>query len=543
MANDEIKGIAEKLKASKKPLIVMPKNPDPDALGASLGLFLAMKKLKKEPCIASSSKISKKYEYLEEYNSIKREIENRWEYCISFDIENEDIRAVNAEKTARSLKIRIAAGAESLKVETMKLTKLDSWTDSVIAISVPKLGSLGRIYNENKEIFQSLDLININNSKNSENFGSLVLSDVSITVSEIIFAVICEIDPALIDSKISTALLSGIIAGTKNFQAKKIGYRTFETASRLMASGADREEVIRYFKRSDIPFYVIECYGKIADKIGRSQDVSQALSRIEEFARSKKLNAAEKTVLILMVVAFASQNLKNSGNNVDVGQNQVTGASFSKRNIVYAVDKLPISDEMERLEAIPASEIDVEKDETASGSVEPIESKTVNMAQDQAINENISVVKAEISEPKTIRISDIKVNANIQYVGLNEDGSVGVPSNEKEVAWYMFGPRPGEVGNSVIIGHRDSSTNPNGVFRRLNELSVGDVIEVTDTNNNILKFKVVKKSAYQDKNSPIKEIFGSTEKKMLNLITCYGSWNDKTNNYTQRIVVYSELAE
>lgn len=543
MANNTIKDIIEKIKASKRPLIVMPKNPDPDALGASLGLFLAMKKLNKEPSIASSSKISMKYEYLEEYNSIKQEIENKCEYCISFDIENEDIRAVNAEKTARSLKIRISAGPESLRVETLKLSKKDGGSDSIIAISVPKLGSLGQIYNENKEIFQSLDVININNSKNNDNFGTLVLSDASMTVSEIVFEVICEIDPALIDAKISTALLSGIIAGTKNFQAKKIGYRTFETASRLMASGGDREEVIRYFKRSDIPFYVIECYGKIADKIGRSQNISQALFRIEEFARSKKLSAAEKTVLIIMVAAFAAQNMKNSGNPTNVGENQATGASFSKRNIVYAVDKLPISDEMARLEVIPDSVTVVEKDESASGPVESIEAQAITTTQDTAMNESISEVMTEISEPKTLRISDIKVNANIQYVGLNEDGSVGVPTNEKEVAWYMFGPRPGEVGNSVIIGHRDSNANPNGVFRRLNELNVGDVIEVTDTNNNILKFKVVKKSAYQDKNSPIKEIFGSTEKKMLNLITCYGLWNDKTNNYTQRVVVYSELAE
>jgi LPXTG-site transpeptidase (sortase) family protein len=124
---------------------------------------------------------------------------------------------------------------------------------------------------------------------------------------------------------------------------------------------------------------------------------------------------------------------------------------------------------------------------------------------------------------------------------LNDDGSVAVPTSEKEVAWYMFGPRPGEEGNAVIVGHRDSKTNPNGVFRRLNDLKIGDKIEIVDVNGNTLKFNVIKKAAYDDSNAPMKEIFGTGDKKMLNLITCSGAWNAKENNYDNRTVIYSEL--
>jgi len=526
MENDGAKGIIEKLKACKKPLIVMRKNAGADDLGASLGLFLAMKKLKKDPCIASPSKISRKYEYLDEYDSIKQEIENKCEYCITFDLENEDVGGIHAERAGKSLKIRIEAGKDSVKTETLKLSREERAADLIITVSVPELKLMGKIYDDNAELFRSSQILSINNSKNAENYDALAISDCSKTVSEIVFKILSDLDASLIDSKVATALLSGIISGTNNFQRENIGYQTFEAASRLMASGADRDEVIRFFKRSNIPFYVIECYGKIADKIGRSQNISQAYSRIEEFARSKKLSAAEKAVLILMVAAFAVQNTRNSGNIYNAGQSRNISINLSKRNIVYAVDKLPISDEIEAVESISAP------------ASEKMESAPEVEAQVAAPMQTI-----EIAEPKTLKISDIKVNANIQYVGLNEDGSVGVPSNEKDVAWYMFGPMPGESGNAVILGHRDSATNPNGVFRRLNELAVGDLIEVTDMNGNALKFKVVKKSSYDDKNSPIKEIFGTTEKKMLNLITCSGAWNQKTNNYTKRIVVYSELIE
>jgi len=526
METDQIKHIALKISACKKPLIVMPKNPDPDALGASLGLFLALKKLTKDVKLVCSSKISKKYEYLAEYDSIKREIEGNSEYCISFDLEDQDIRSVKAENNHGSIRLTICAGYKSIKKDSLKLTSSGSDHDLIIAISAPTTESIGRIYSENKAMFQGLEMININNSAKSANYGILNVSASEMTVSEMIFAILSEMKLVDADPKISTALLSGIIAGTKNFQKEKIGYQTFETASRLMAGGADREEVIRYFKRSDIPFYIVECYSQVASSIGKRQNISQAVKKIEEFAKNKKLNTAEKAVLFIMLAVFVAQNVKFQKNTQVEAISGDTVFEMPNKNIVYAVDKLPITDEIlgSIIDPVATTDDTVIADDTASET------------------ENADIQK-ELADPKTLKIASLKVNANIQYVGLNDDGSVAVPTSEKEVAWYMFGPRPGEEGNAVIVGHRDSKTNPNGVFRRLNDLKIGDKIEIVDVNGNTLKFNVIKKAAYDDSNAPMKEIFGTGDKKMLNLITCSGAWNAKENNYDNRTVIYSELEE
>ncbi|MFA6096736.1 MAG: sortase [Candidatus Paceibacterota bacterium] len=526
METDQIKKIALKITACKKPLIVMPKNPDPDALGASLGLFLALKKLTKDVRLICSSRISKKYEYLAEYDSIMREIEGNSEYCISFDLEDQDIRSVIAENRHGSIRLKISAGHRSIKTDSLKLACNGSDHDLIITVSAPTTKSIGRIYSENKAMFQGLEMININNSPKSESYGVLNICVSEMTVSEMIFAILSEMKLVEADPKISTALLSGIIAGTKNFQKEKIGYQTFETASRLMAGGADRDEVIRYFKRSDIPFYIVECYSQVADSIGRSDGISQAFRKIEEFATKKKLNSAEKAVLLIMVVVFAAQNVKISKNGQGEDVSGDTLFELPKRNIVYAVDKLPITDE------ILGSIIDSEAMKAGVG-----------IEADAVLEIDNSDISQKIADPRTLKIASLKVNANIQYVGLNDDGSVGVPTSEKEVAWYMFGPRPGEEGNAVIVGHRDSKTNPNGVFRRLNDVKIGDKIEIVDVNGNTLKFNVIKKAAYDDSNAPMKEIFGTGDKRMLNLITCSGAWNAKENNYDNRTVIYSELEE
>jgi sortase (surface protein transpeptidase) len=44
--------------------------------------------------------------------------------------------------------------------------------------------------------------------------------------------------------------------------------------------------------------------------------------------------------------------------------------------------------------------------------------------------------------------------------------------------WYALGPRPGDPGSSVILGHVDSRRGPAVLFR-LRELRRGDEIKVT----------------------------------------------------------------
>ncbi|WP_142953504.1 class F sortase [Bacillus sp. es.034] len=43
------------------------------------------------------------------------------------------------------------------------------------------------------------------------------------------------------------------------------------------------------------------------------------------------------------------------------------------------------------------------------------------------------------------------------------------------------------------------------------------------------------------KTAPLRKIFGPTEKRMLNLITCTGYFDHDIHNYVERLVAYTEL--
>jgi sortase (surface protein transpeptidase) len=93
----------------------------------------------------------------------------------------------------------------------------------------------------------------------------------------------------------------------------------------------------------------------------------------------------------------------------------------------------------------------------------------------------------------------------------------------------------------VLAGHYDKKDGSPAVFWDLNKLQKGDKITVIDDKGEKQTFSVIKLAKYPYDNFPLKEVFGDSEKPMLNLITCQGTWNDKSNTYAERLVVYAQL--
>jgi sortase (surface protein transpeptidase) len=96
------------------------------------------------------------------------------------------------------------------------------------------------------------------------------------------------------------------------------------------------------------------------------------------------------------------------------------------------------------------------------------------------------------------------------------------------------------AGNSVIAGHFDSKTGP-AIFWRLRELRPGDEIFVSSDDGIERRFVVQATENYRFDNAPLERIFGTTSDAGLNLITCGGTFDRRSSNYDQRLVVYTTL--
>ncbi|MCP3032908.1 class F sortase [Halobacillus sp. A1] len=144
--------------------------------------------------------------------------------------------------------------------------------------------------------------------------------------------------------------------------------------------------------------------------------------------------------------------------------------------------------------------------------------------------------------PTHIKIPSIDVDAPIEQVGILDNGQMGVPQEMEKVGWFEPGTKPGENGNSVLAGHVDSKTGP-AVFFKLDQLEEGDDIIVSDEEGTELTYTVKRMESYPYTDSPIDEIFGQTDQKNLNLITCTGTFNREAGTHDERLVVYTELVE
>lgn len=142
--------------------------------------------------------------------------------------------------------------------------------------------------------------------------------------------------------------------------------------------------------------------------------------------------------------------------------------------------------------------------------------------------------------PVRLKIPKINVDAGFEYVGLDPDGAMDVPKERSNAAWFELGQRPGENGSAVIAGHYGRENRRGSVFDDLHKLRKGDKLYVEDEKGEVITF-VVSKSRRYDPKADASAVFSSNDgKSHLNLITCEGTWDESANQYSKRLVVFTE---
>jgi hypothetical protein len=151
----------------------------------------------------------------------------------------------------------------------------------------------------------------------------------------------------------------------------------------------------------------------------------------------------------------------------------------------------------------------------------------------------LAVAAEQVSPPARIQIPAIRVDAGLGRVGLQSDGTIAVPSDWNQPAWYTDGPAPGAQGPAVIVGHLDSNTGP-AVFWRLAKLKPGDAILITQQDGSQLRYHVTSVGAFARDHFPTGEVYGPTPESVLRLITCGGTYDWSAHRYSANVVVFAD---
>jgi sortase A len=163
----------------------------------------------------------------------------------------------------------------------------------------------------------------------------------------------------------------------------------------------------------------------------------------------------------------------------------------------------------------------------------------ISPARDAAETPTITNEVMSAGLPVRIMIPEIAVNTSLEQVGLTDSGEMGTPSEIQNVGWYALGSRPGETGTAVIAGHYGWKGGKVSAFDDLHKLKIGDRISVLDDAGNTYSFLVSGSKIY-DRNADASDVFTSNDDlSHLNLITCHGEWDEATENYTERLVIFA----
>jgi sortase (surface protein transpeptidase) len=147
----------------------------------------------------------------------------------------------------------------------------------------------------------------------------------------------------------------------------------------------------------------------------------------------------------------------------------------------------------------------------------------------------------EVAEPVWLRIPALKVDAKIERLGLQRDGTIAVPATTDIAGWYEYGPRPGQAGPAVLLGHVDSQAGP-GIFIDLYRARPGTTVRVDRADGSSATFTITQVTKVPKVRFPTDLVYAPTLDPTLRLVTCGGSFDRARGSYRDNVIAFATLA-
>ena len=144
-----------------------------------------------------------------------------------------------------------------------------------------------------------------------------------------------------------------------------------------------------------------------------------------------------------------------------------------------------------------------------------------------------------IEGPTPIGLSFPAIGAQgpVDAVGVEDNGEMEIPGADR-VGWYQYGPAPGAPGSAVLAAHI-AFDGRDGVFRHLDDASVGDVFTVVFDDGGEREYEVVEMAQYGKTELPFDRVFAKSGSPVITLITCGGDFQTDVSSYADNVVAYA----
>jgi phosphoesterase RecJ-like protein len=195
--------------------------------------------------------VPKNLAFLKDHQSIQPRLENLRKFVIELDASKTKVDELTYEMKDEKLFVYLSPKKGFWNGNDVRTTSSGYKYDLIICIGSPDYESCAHLYQENTDFFFRTPVINIDHTPENEHYGQINVVDMTASAcGEVCHDLIESIEPGLIDEDIATAFLTGMIAKTKSFKTKNVTPKTLQTASKLMAKGANREHIVQNLYRT-----------------------------------------------------------------------------------------------------------------------------------------------------------------------------------------------------------------------------------------------------------------------------------------------------
>jgi len=227
MDNNQLASVTSAIKESASVLVVLSPRVNFDGIAAGVSLYLSLNKANKQARIVSSEPIPVKYSSLVGFDQVENKIGGR-NLVVSFDYTEDSIEKVSyqIENGKFNLMIQPKEGFTALDSDKVAYSYAGGKADSVFIIGFNSLEELGKLYQDNRAMFDQEKVFKFSYIPNY-------------SFCEKISAIIHDLQLPL-DPDISSNLMAGLERSTRGFDPASTSADTFETAAYLLRSGARR---------------------------------------------------------------------------------------------------------------------------------------------------------------------------------------------------------------------------------------------------------------------------------------------------------------
>jgi nanoRNase/pAp phosphatase (c-di-AMP/oligoRNAs hydrolase) len=246
-------------------LILLPSEPQGDILASAWAVALYLEQHDKKVTVAAEglARAKERYAFLNEPKNFVESLSGARDFVLSFNTKYNKIIGIRTEEDREEYRIYITPEHGSIDPRDFSFIPAKFKFDLVIVIGAPDKESLGKLYEDNADIFYEAPVVNIDHHPKNENFGQINFVDMTASsCSEIVTHILEKLEQSPVTESVAECLLTGIIASTDSFQKKNTTPKALQTASHLMERGADRQKIMLNLYKTQ-PLHLLKLWGRV----------------------------------------------------------------------------------------------------------------------------------------------------------------------------------------------------------------------------------------------------------------------------------------